>query len=66
MAAAQSKGIIFLFANCDCYDCFCGKANAANMLKVGMSNVLKSFVENGMASAFPLKQLLRFFWQIKK
>lgn len=58
--SSACKCIIFLFADWDVSDCFSGKVDATNMLKIGMSNVIKSFVKNGMASAFPLKQLLRF------
>jgi hypothetical protein len=54
----------FLFAYWGFSDCFCGKVDAID-LKEGQCFGLVNFIfSNGMASAFPLKQLLRVFWQI--
>ena len=65
-AAAQSKCIIFLFAYWDVSDCFCGKADAIDLKESKCFKLVNYINRNGMASAFPLKQLLRIFWQIKK
>ena len=64
--SSAGKGIIFLFAYWDVSDCFSGKVDAIKMSKVRKSNVIKFFDRNDMALAFPLKQLLLFFWQMKK
>jgi hypothetical protein len=65
-AAAQSKCVIFLFADWGVYDCFCGKVDAIDLKERQCFNLVLLIIRNGMALAFPLKQLLRFFWQIKK
>ena len=65
-AAAQSKCIIFLFADWDVSDCFCGKVDAIYLKERQCFGLVGIMLRNGMASAFPLKQLLRIFWQIKK
>jgi hypothetical protein len=55
----------FLFAYWGVSDCFCGKVDAIDLKEIQCFGLLEIMLRNGMASAFPLKQLLRVFWQIK-
>ena len=64
-AAAQSKCVVFLFAYCGVSDCFCGKVDAIDLKERQCFGLVNFIFRNGMASAFPLKQLLLVFWQIK-
>ena len=56
----------FLFAYWGVSDCFSGKAGAIDLKKRQCFGLVNFIFRNGMASAFPLKQLLLIFWQIKK
>jgi hypothetical protein len=55
----------FLFAYWGVSDCFCGKVDAIDLKEKRGSWLDRVMLRNGMASAFPLKQLLLIFWQIK-
>ena len=55
----------FLFAYWNVSDCFSGKADAWNSVQFTVFSLQKIVSQNGMASAFPLEQLLLVFWQIK-
>jgi len=55
----------FLFAYWDVSDCFSGKAGAIDLKERQCFGLVNFIFRNGMASAFPLKQLLLIFWQIK-
>ena len=55
----------FLFAYWGVSDCFCGKVDAIDLKERQCFGLVNFIFRNGMASAFPLKQLLRVFWQIK-
>ena len=55
----------FLFAYWGVSDCFSGKAGAIDLKErqyLGLDDIM---LWSGMASAFPLKQLLLILWQIK-
>ena len=56
----------FLCAYWGVSDCFCGKVDAKNSIRYSVFRWQKKYIRNGMAAAFPLKQLLLIFWQIKK
>jgi hypothetical protein len=56
LAAARSKCIIFLFADWDVSDCFCGKVDAIDLKERECFKLVENMLRNGMASAFPLKQ----------
>jgi hypothetical protein len=64
--SSAGKGIIFLFAYWDVSDCFSGKVDALNTLHLSDFRFYKIDLLNVKALAFPLKQLLLFFWQMKK
>jgi hypothetical protein len=64
-AVAQSKCVFFLFAYWSVSDCFCGKVDAIDLKERQCFGLVNFIFRNGMASAFPLKQLLLVFWQIK-
>jgi hypothetical protein len=64
MEVAQSKCIIFLFAGWDVSDCFCGKVDAIDLKERQCFGLVNFIFSNGMALAFPLKQLLHILWQI--
>jgi hypothetical protein len=55
----------FLFAYWGVSDCFSGKAGAIDLKERQCFGLVNFIFRNGMASAFPLKQLLLIFWQIK-
>ena len=55
----------FLFAYWGVSDCFCGKVDAIDLKERHCFVLVDILLWNGMASAFPLKQLLRIFWQIR-
>ena len=55
----------FLFAYWDVFDCFSGKAGASDLKERQCFWLFNIIFRNGMASAFPLKQLLLILWQIK-
>ena len=55
----------FLFAYWGVFDCFCGKVDAIDLKERQCFGLVNFIFRNGMASAFPLKQLLGVFWQIK-
>jgi len=52
------KCVIFLFAYWGVFDCFSGKADAKNSIQYSVFKWQKKYIRKGMASAFPLKQLL--------
>ena len=56
----------FLFAYWSVSDCFCGKVDAIDLKERKCFELVDIMLWNGVASAFPLKQLLLFLWQIKK
>ena len=56
LAAARSKCIIFLFADWDVSDCFCGKVDAIDLKERECFKLEENILSNGMASALPLKQ----------
>jgi len=55
----------FLFAYWGVSDCFSGKAGAIDLKERQYFGLDDIMLWNGMASAFPQKQLLLIFWQIK-
>ncbi len=48
----RNKGVVFIFVGLDGSDCFAEKADAKDLIKVGISEGKSGVVWNGMASAF--------------
>ena len=61
--SSAGKGIVFWFVYWGVSDCFCGKAGA--WITVQYADEKRSWIKTVMASAFPEKQLLLIWWQIK-